>query len=125
MPSAHNNSTLLTGIERNGAAQPDADATDTNRVLSLGFIDEAFQHNNGADCDADQTCLPPTHLALEARRLTTPDEGFTHTATESDKRVASATPPAHNTPANNETAIPTRLKRFIALSCPRTTKHPM
>jgi hypothetical protein len=32
--------------------------------------------------------------------------------------AASATPPAHNTPANNETAIPTRLKRFIALSCP-------
>jgi hypothetical protein len=43
--------------------------------------------------------------------------------------LASATPPAHNTPANNETAIPTRLKRFIALSCPvlscpGTTKHP-
>ena len=37
--------------------------------------------------------------------------------------AASATPPAHNTPANNTTAIPTRLKRFITLSCPKTTGH--
>jgi hypothetical protein len=118
LPSAHNNNTLLTGTERNGAAQPDVGAMEIARFLDDPTTGDEFQHSNGADFVADQTCLPPTHLALEARRLATPDEGFTHTATGSGKRVASATPPAHNTPANNETAIPTRLKRFIALSCP-------
>jgi hypothetical protein len=123
LPSAHNNKTLLTGTARNGAAQPDAAATDTNRVLSLGFIDEASQHNKGADFDADQICLPPTQLALEVTRLATPDEASTHTATALGKRLASATPPAHNTPANNATAIPARPNRFITLSCPETTGH--
>jgi hypothetical protein len=37
--------------------------------------------------------------------------------------AASATPPAHNTPANNTAAIPTRPNRFITLSCSETTKH--
>ena len=32
LPSAHSNNTLLTGTARNGAAQPDTGATDTNRV---------------------------------------------------------------------------------------------
>jgi hypothetical protein len=123
LPSAHNNKTLLTGTARNGAAQPDAAATDTNRVLSLGFNDEASQHNNGADFDADQNCLPPTQLAVEATRLATPDEASKHTATALGKRLASATPPAHNTPANNATAIPARANRFITFSCPKTTGH--
>jgi hypothetical protein len=54
LPPAHNNCALPTGTERNGAAQPDDGAIDTTRVRSAGFNDEAFQHNNGADCDADQ-----------------------------------------------------------------------
>jgi|688.fasta_scaffold312302_2 hypothetical protein len=53
-PPAHNNNTFPTGTERNGAAQPDDGATDTTRDRSSGFNDEASQHNNGADFDADQ-----------------------------------------------------------------------
>jgi hypothetical protein len=53
-PSAHNNDTLSTGTKRNGAVQPDDGATDTFRVPTCGSNDEAFQHNNGAGCDADQ-----------------------------------------------------------------------
>ena len=54
LPPAHNNNTLSTGTERNGAAQPDDGAIETFRVPTCGSKDEAFQHNNGADCDADQ-----------------------------------------------------------------------
>ena len=123
LPSAHNNNTLSTGTEPNGAAQPDAGATETNRVLFKRNNDDASQHNNGADFDADQNCAPPIHSPLAATRLTTPDEASTHTVTALGKRSASATPPAHKTPANKTTAIPARLKRFITLPCPGTTKH--
>jgi hypothetical protein len=54
LPPAHNNNTSPTGTERNGAAQPDDGATETFRVPTCGSNDEAFQHNNGADCEADQ-----------------------------------------------------------------------
>jgi len=123
IPSAHNNTTLLTGTERNGAAQPDDGAIVTTRVRSDGFNDEAFQHNNGADFDADQNCAPPTHLELEATRLTTPEEASTHTFKVGSRFPASAPPPAHKTPANKTTAIPARLNRFITLTFPGTTKH--
>jgi len=107
-PSAHNNCALPTGTERNGAAHPDDGATDTTRVRSDGFNDEAFQHNNGADFDADQNCAPPTHLELEATRLTTPEEASTHTFKVGSRFPASATPPANITPATNTAVNPPR-----------------
>ena len=120
LPSAHNNIALSTGTQSNGAAQPDAGATDTTRVRSDGFNDEASQHNNGADFDVDPNCAPPIHLPLEAARLTKPDEEFTHNGIAIP---ASATPPDHKALANTTTAIPARLKRFITLSCPEVTGH--
>ena len=121
--SAHNNTTFPAGIKRNGATQPDVGATDTTFFLTNRATDEAFQHNKGADLDADQNCLPPTHLPLEATRLTSPDDVFTHTVTALGKRTASAPPPDHNTPTNNTRAIPARPKRCITLSLCQHTTH--
>ena len=123
LPSAHNNNTLPTGTARNGATQPEADATETNRVLFNRTNDEASQHNNGAGFDADQNWVPPAHTLLEATRLTTPDDESTHTVTALGKRLASATPPAHKAPTNKTTVIPARLNRFITLPLLGTTKH--
>ena len=121
--SAHNNTTFPAGIKRNGATQPVAGATDTTFFLTNRATDEAFQHNKGADLDADQNCLPPTHLPLEATRLTSPDDVFTHTVTALGKRTASAPPPDHNTPTSNATAIPVRLNRCITLCLCQNKTH--
>jgi hypothetical protein len=112
--SAHNNTTFLTGTERNGATQPESGFTEINRDRFCGSRDEASQHNNGAGCEAVQLCNLPRHTLVEATRLTTPDDESTHTITADGPRFASAVPVAANTPTTNNAAILIRLKRFIS-----------
>jgi hypothetical protein len=136
LPSAHNNNTLLTGTERNGAAQPDVGAMEIARFLDDPTTGDEFQHSNGADFVADQTCLPPTHLALEARRLATPDEGFTHRHwIWQTFGFSHTTSPQHTRQQRNCNTHATQTIHcsFLScpvlscpvLSCPGTTKHPM
>ncbi len=108
---------MFAGTERNDLAQPDDGATDITRVLFNRANNEGFQHNSGAGFSADQDCAPPTQLSRGVTRLNTPDDASTHTTTELGERSASATPPAHKAPANNETAIPNRPNLFTTKSC--------